>query len=116
MVPGVTGVVIQVVIPDPRAPVLPLALRRRLEELLRDQWCLRDWVGFDSKRLHRNQRLVDILFEEWLQLDSSLVGRVKEQAKATVTQMAEELAAKQQRLGKKLRAQGVDMRALDGDP
>jgi len=73
------------------------------KELLSEKWCLRDWLGFDSKRLHSNESLVKVVFSEWLGLDEKLVGKVQKQAEKLVKAAAKKVAKKQKSLKKSLK-------------
>jgi len=85
------------------------------ETLLAAKWCLRDWMGFDSKR-HSNTELVNVVFVDWLRLNAKLVERVHKQAEQRVKTAAKQLAQKQAVLKKTLQEQGVRVVALAGEP
>eukprot|EP00929_Paragymnodinium_shiwhaense_P019584 TRINITY_DN13302_c0_g1_i1.p1 TRINITY_DN13302_c0_g1~~TRINITY_DN13302_c0_g1_i1.p1 ORF type:complete len:1011 (+),score=244.69 TRINITY_DN13302_c0_g1_i1:142-3174(+) len=86
------------------------------KELLKAKWCLREWVGFDTKRLHSNEKLVDIVFVDWLQLNGKAVNKARKQAEQRVKKAAKNLGKQQKDLKKQLKDQGVDVSELVGEP
>ncbi|CAJ1330750.1 unnamed protein product [Effrenium voratum] len=74
---------------------------------------LRDWVGFEGKKLHSNSELVPVVFENWLGLDKKLVARVRADAEKKVTGIAKNLSKTQAKLKKRLVKSGIKIRDLE---
>jgi hypothetical protein len=85
------------------------------EELMECKWCLRDWVGFHGKRLHSNEKLISIVFSEWLGLNEKLVSEVQKRAEHTVKAAAKNVVKRQKALKKELKDEGIDVRSLMED-
>ncbi|CAK0901090.1 unnamed protein product [Prorocentrum cordatum] len=81
-------------------------------EMLRYNWIVRDYVGFENRRLHSNSDLLSILFTDHLQLDPKAVAKVEKASRKHISRMRKEEDTKNKELRKGLEKAGVPVRAL----
>lgn len=74
---------------------------------------LREWVGFDSQRKHSNTDLVNLVFADWLGVESKAVTQAGKAAEKMVDWAAKELKKLQSEVKHQLRVGGVQVLDLD---
>lgn len=74
------------------------------DEMLQHHWSVRDFVGFEGKRLHSNTELINVLFTEHLELDSKKVTKAEKAARKYIDKLRKDAAAKNKRLKAELEA------------
>jgi len=75
--------------------------------MLCNQWAPRDFSGFDSKRLHSNAELIEVLFVEHLCLSEKDIKKAKKEAQKYISDLRKQTDKQQKGIQTELKKSGI---------
>jgi len=97
---------------DVRMAKIKLAHHKYHNMLLKQRWTPRDFCGHESKRLHSNSELVELLFVQHLKMEDGKVKKAKKAAERYIKDFRKKLDKEQGKMKKSLRASGANWQEL----